>query len=411
MNEPSTLSLTDTLNRTEEASAFLERIDDILPILKEGAAKAEELRRLPDESIQAMTEAGIFRAVKPKQWGGLEIDPATWFEAVVRVGTVCPSSAWITGVVGGHSWHAAMFSQQAQQDLWGEGQECRIASSFAPTGNVERVSDGFRLTGRWKFLSGVDHSEWIVVGGVAPDDGKGQEFRNFLVPASDFVIDQDSWWVEGLQGSGSKDVTIDAFVPEYRTQTIEQVYTGAEPGKEINTAPIFQLPWLSMFAYAVASPAIGAAVGALDAFIEDNRSRVSALSHAAAAQNPALHVRLAEAVTIVNDVRARIPRTWGSFYATVAAGENVTAANRARCRFEGAYSIAQCLNAVMKVFEISGGAVLHSNKPFQRFVRDIMGMRNHPFAVHETWAGLYSTTLLGLPLDPPLTRDSMRCLF
>src|SRR6266436_2669782 len=80
-----------------EAAAFLARIDGILPLLKERSAEAERLRRLPAESVRAMTDAGIFRAVQPMQWGGLGIDPITWFESVVRVGSACGSTAWIHG--------------------------------------------------------------------------------------------------------------------------------------------------------------------------------------------------------------------------------------------------------------------------------------------------------------------------
>ncbi len=310
-------------------AAFLARVDAILPEIRERAAETEKLGRMPDENIHAMTEAGIFHAVQPRQWGGLEVDPTSWFEAVVRVGSACGSSGWIAGVVGGHAWHGAMFPQEAQQDIWGDNPDARIASSFAATGKVERVTEGFRLTGRWQFLSGVDHCAWIVLGGVIPDDGQGPEFRSFLVPARDFTIDHDSWRVEGLQGTGSKDVTVESVVPEYRTQTVEQVYTRTEPGRAVNTGPLFQMPWLCMFAYAVGAPAIGAAVGALDAFAEDNRARVSALTAIEAAHNPALHIRLAEAVTLVKDARARIPRTWGDFYATASAGEEIIGESRA----------------------------------------------------------------------------------
>src|SRR5262249_29000440 len=151
-----------------------------------------------------------------------------------------------------HAWYLGLYSQQAQRDVWGESPDARVASSFAPTGTVERVSDGFRLTGRWKFLSGVDCAQWIFLGGVIPDEGDGLEFRTFLVPAADYEIDQDSWRVAGLQGSGSKEVTVDAVVPEYRTQTIEEVYHHNEPGKIVNTDPTFQLPWLTMWAYNIA---------------------------------------------------------------------------------------------------------------------------------------------------------------
>jgi len=411
MSSVATLTKFDAEDEAVAAAAFLERIDCIVPILRENAAKTERLRRLSDESIAALKGAGVFRAMQPKRWGGLEIHPAAWFEAVVRVGAACPSSGWIAGVVGGHNWHAAMFSEQAQQDLWADGEETLIASSFAPTGGVKRVDGGFHLSGRWKFLSGVDHSGWIVLGGVVPGDGNGAESRNFLVPAEDFKIDQESWRVEGLQGTGSKDVDLDSFVPIHRTQTVEEVYYRREPGRVLNTSPIYQMPWLSMFAYAVGAPAIGAALGAIDAFVEDNRARVSGMTHMAAAQNPNLHVRLAEAATMIKDAHARIPATWNKFYGYASAGEEVPTDARAQCRFEGAYAISQCFEAAMKIFAISGGGVLQADKPFQRYVRDLMGMRNHPFGVYETWAGIYSTTLLGLPLEPPLSRDSMRCLF
>ena len=102
---------------------------------------------MPDENIRAMTDADVFRAVQPRQWGGLEIDPSTFFEAVIRIGSACGSSGWIAGLVGGHAWLTAMFPQEAQQEVWGENPDARISTSLAPTGKAERVTDGFHLTG------------------------------------------------------------------------------------------------------------------------------------------------------------------------------------------------------------------------------------------------------------------------
>jgi hypothetical protein len=114
-------------------------------------------------------------------------------------------------------------------------------------------------------------------------------------------------------------------------------------------------------------------------------------------------------MTLVNDARARIPRTWGEFYAKAMAGEEIPAESRARCRYEGSYAMATSLNAVLKIFEIGGGGVLNSGKRFQRYLRDLMGMRNHPFAIPETWAGTYSKHMLGLP-PIPFSRSSMGCV-
>ncbi|WP_406442812.1 hypothetical protein OHB00_41415 [Streptomyces sp. NBC_00631] len=183
--QPSRPAGADAPRPPVESARYLERVDGILPLLKANTHKAADLRRVTDESIWAMEEAGVFRAVQPRQWGGLEVDPSTWEEGLVRIATACPAGGRVGALLGGHAWYLGLFSQQAQQDIWSENQGARAASSLAPTGKVERVGDGFRLTGRWKFLSGVDHAQWILLGGVIPDEGEGPEFRVFLLPASD----------------------------------------------------------------------------------------------------------------------------------------------------------------------------------------------------------------------------------
>src|SRR6202045_799808 len=118
---------------------FLGRVRALLPALRERTARAEQLRRLPDETFADFQEAGLFRALQPKRYGGYELDPATFYEAVMEVGAVCGSSAWILGVIGVHNWHLAIFPVQAQEEVWGEETSVQLATSLAPTGTVERV--------------------------------------------------------------------------------------------------------------------------------------------------------------------------------------------------------------------------------------------------------------------------------
>ena len=99
--------------------AYLERVRALLPVLRERTAQAEGLRRLPDETFADFQEAGLFRALQPKRYGGYELDPGTFYQAVMEVGTVCGSSAWILGVIGVHNWHLAILPPQAQEDVWG----------------------------------------------------------------------------------------------------------------------------------------------------------------------------------------------------------------------------------------------------------------------------------------------------
>jgi 3-hydroxy-9,10-secoandrosta-1,3,5(10)-triene-9,17-dione monooxygenase len=131
--------------------AYLDRVRALLPVLRERAARAEQLRRLPDETFADFQEAGLFRALQPRRYGGFELDPGVLYQAVMEVGTACGSSAWILGVIGVHNWHLAIFPPQAQEDVWGEDTSAQLSTSLAPTGTIECVEGGYRLSGRWSF--------------------------------------------------------------------------------------------------------------------------------------------------------------------------------------------------------------------------------------------------------------------
>ena len=271
-----------------EREHFLSGIDDLLPTIRARAAETERLGRVPEDIIQMLTDAAVFRAVQPRQWGGLELDLASFYEGMIRIASACGSTGWVASVVGVHPWQIALFANEAQRDVWADNPDARASSSYAPTGSVQRAGDGFQLSGRWHFSSGVDHCDWALLGAIVPDDGNGAEFRTFLVPRRDFRIDQESWHVTGLGGTGSKDVVLsNAFVSEHRTHRIVDVYHGTDPGFAVNDRPYYRLPWRLVFATTIAAPAIGAACGALDAFIGQNSNRVSAYGGPPVAQNPA----------------------------------------------------------------------------------------------------------------------------
>src|SRR5713101_9340239 len=186
--------------------AYLDRVRALLPALRERASHAERLRRLPDETFEDFQKAGLFRALQPKRYGGYELDPGTFYRAIMEVGAVCGSSAWIFGVIGVHNWHLAIFPPQAQEDVWGDDNGVQLSTSLAPTGIVERVDGGFRLRGRWSFSSGCDFCEWAVLGGLAPEKDGPPDMRTFLVPRRDYTID-DTWYAVGLCGTGDRKST------------------------------------------------------------------------------------------------------------------------------------------------------------------------------------------------------------
>ena len=163
------------------------------------------------------------------------------------------------------------------------------------------------------------------------------------------------------------------------------------------------MPWSAVFPYAIGSPAIGAALGALHSFIDNNRERVSVAGGRTVSTSSALHLRLAELLTDVEAARTRLVLTWQDFLARVTRGEEVPYVLRTRCRYEVAHAIAQCTNAVYRVLEVNGGRTMNAGEAFQRYFRDLVAMRNHIAATLELNASTYALAILGAK-PPPFSR-------
>ena len=379
--------------------AYLERVRALLPAIRERAAQAERLRRLPDETFRDFQEAGLFRCLQSKRYGGYELDPGTFYQAVMDVGTVCGSSAWILGVVGVHNWHLGLFALEAQEDVWRDDTSVQLSTSLAPTGTVERIDGGFRLRGRWSFSSGCDFCQWAVLGGVAPPlrEGDPPDMRAFLVPRRDYAID-DTWYAVGLCATGSKDLVVNgAIVPEYRTHSYRDAFHLKHPGAAVNDAPLYRLPFGLVFPACIASPAIGVALGAVDAFREQTKMRVSPREQTRVAEDPFIQFHLAEAVAEVEAARDRLLDNFAIAMRLVRAGEEIPLTQRARFRWDTGKAVDRSVRAVDRLFEASGGRAVFLDNPIQRAWRDVHAIRAHAGNNLERAAAIFGRSEFGLP--------------
>jgi 3-hydroxy-9,10-secoandrosta-1,3,5(10)-triene-9,17-dione monooxygenase len=373
-------------------------VSELLPVLRERAQEAEDSRDVPAESVKALEEAGFFRLLRPAGYGGLEADPMTFYTAVRMIASACGSTGWVASVIGVHAWQLALFPPAAQHDVWGTDASTRMSSSYAPTGQARLADGGHDLSGRWSFSSGCGHASWVLLGGLVTDsEGSPVDFRTFLLPASDYAID-DVWDTVGLRGTGSNDIVVDgAFVPEHRSLSFTDVTKCACPGQAVNTAPLYRVPFGSIFSCAITTPIIGMATGAYDAHVAYQRDRVSTAYGAKVAEDPFAQARVAEAAAEIDEAWLAIERDMTELMACARAGEPIPMPLRLRIRRDQARGTSRAISAVNLLFENSGGRALRMGTPIQRFWRDAHAGRAHAINDLERALAMFGRGELGLP--------------
>jgi 3-hydroxy-9,10-secoandrosta-1,3,5(10)-triene-9,17-dione monooxygenase len=379
---------------------MLARADSLIPVLRERAAHAEELRRVPEETIRDFQDAGFFRAMQPGRFGGYEVEPGAFYEAVVRVASGCVSSGWVLSVVGVHAFHLALFPLEAQEEVWGKDTSTLVASSYAPIGKVTQVDGGFRVTGTWSFSSGCDHCDWVLIGCIVPDPDRPERRQGYtlLLPRSDYKI-VDNWHVLGLQGSGSKAFEInDAFVPAHRALNTRDVRKLESPGLKANLASMYRIPQMNVFLYAVSSPAVGAARGMLDNFVEQGKKRV-AIPNAPFSRDLHALKRIGLAANNLEAAESRLRSDFDEMLSRATANDTFSFDVRARFRAGAGYCVGTSIEGVDALFEVAGGFSIHRDNPLQRIFRDVHAMRAHVANNVDRTAETYGKVLLGLD-DP-----------
>ncbi|NUY04939.1 acyl-CoA dehydrogenase [Paraburkholderia youngii] len=372
--------------------AFLKAVDAILPVLRAGREQSERECRVPDASVEAMLDAGVFRSLTPLQYGGLELSPADFYDGLMRIAQCDSSAAWIAGQIVCHNLEIAAMDPQMHEDFWGVyGPDARASSSYAPLGKTEPTKGGYILDGRWTFSSGVDFAHYVVLGG-------GE--RNFLVPIKDLVIDHDSWDVQGLRGTGSKAVTANkVFVPNHRIHVMVDVVNDINPGYEAIQTPLYRgVSWMTVFYATAANTVIGTALEGVNLFLEQSRNRYTKMGTGARlAENPILHLKLADALTRINDIRTRTLNNWRHIFDQACKGEPISHLERLRVRFESADSFAACFDVLHDIWPMVGAVASQSSNPMQLIFRNLMAARTHGTGGKELAASAYSRALLGLP--------------
>ncbi|MDD7939187.1 acyl-CoA dehydrogenase family protein [Actinomycetospora lutea] len=369
----------------------------IVPELARHATRTEEDRRVPDEVIALIDEAGLFSIMKPRRLGGLETDIRTKLEVSRELARGCGSTAWVTTLMNVCSFFAGLFGDRAQRDLWEDTPGTRIAGVLAPSAEATKVDGGYRVTGSWGWASGCLHAQWAVVGFPVPDErGEVVDQGLALVPMSELTI-TDTWFVAGMRGTGSNTlVARDVLIPEHRVVSVPAAI-GGRYATEHTDEVLYRSAFVPVAALVLAGPQLGLAQAALDLVIEKAPKRsVSYTFYDVQTDAPTFQLAVAKAASLVDAAHLFAYRAAADIDQAAADGVYPDYAARARVRMDTGAAIENAREAIRTLVSAHGAGSFAEASPLQRIWRDSEVASRHAVISPAISTEVYGRALLGL---------------
>ena len=382
-----------------DTSAVLSGISDIVPTLRENGLEAEDNRWIPQDNIDMLDKAGVFRLAVPARFGGLDVPLADQVAAVAEISRGCGSTGWVASAWIQGAWVGSLYPDEVQEKVFAGG-AVRISGGLAPTATMTPVDGGYLLNGSWGFNTGVRGAHWDFLAAVIPHENGEYEPVYALVPTSELTI-ADDWHVSAAIGTGSFTTSAEnVFVPAGRVVGAEQLVTGTT-GDRSNTGATGRNYGLITYVMAMSVAVfIGAARGAYEAFVERAPGRgITYTNWTDLCGHPLTQIKVATAANRINAARAVTDGFVRVLQQRADAGEHPSVEDSVRVRGESGYVVQLAKEAVEDLHEVIGASSLLRKEPFQRFYRDVQGLSRHGMMTPNTNLELQGRVLLGLDPD------------
>jgi indole-3-acetate monooxygenase len=369
--------------------------------IRTASDEIERGRRLPASIATAMKEAGVFGMAMPRVWGGPELDPLTQFRVIEALAMADGSVGWCAMIGCDGGYVAAFLDQDVARAMYPDPLVATAAAATT-TGQATRVPGGYRVSGRFPFVSGCQHCEWAWLGCIVVDYGVPRvdrngvpESRQCVLPLSQCEI-MDTWYTTGLRGTGSNDVVVhDEFVPEERTFSFQ------DPQLIKRSGPLYSFPFL--FIAKGAAPALGIARHAIDVLVESaaakpaRRYTLGERIEAPKVFRDDVYVQEAvgRAETALAAARAYYFDVMGDLWATLVNGGQPSDRQLALFTTAFPHVVGVCVEVVQLLYKAAGGGAVYQRGPLDRCLRDVLTMNQHVVGTLRTYE-MAGRLLLGL---------------
>jgi alkylation response protein AidB-like acyl-CoA dehydrogenase len=380
---------------------LLARIRDLMPLIEKNAAQGEQDRRVVEESIKALTDAGAFKVGQPSRYGGYQSSVRTMLDVSAAVAEADGGTGWVVALCSVCAWLTGLLSEQAQDEVWGTNPDTRVSGVLAPSCESVKVDGGFRVTGRWFYNSGSWHSSWAILGfPVVNAEGQMVDQGLALIPFTDLEI-EETWFVAGMSSTGSNClIATDAFVPEHRILPGLAALEGQYP-TEHTEETLYRAAFIPVLALMLAGPQLGMGRKALELVTRKADAKpISYTFYTAQADSTAFQLQLAQAALMIDTAHLHAYRAADDIDRAAEAGVYPDLLHRARVRADTGWVVENIAKAIDTLLFAHGAGSFAQANPLQRIWRDSAVAARHAVALPAVNYEIYGKALLGRPDQP-----------
>lgn len=371
--------MTNTTTAPATVAEAISNIETIHPLLRANSAQGEEDRRVPEESIAALRDAGAFRVGTPKRYGGFGGSLQDMLDVSAAVGYADGGAAWVTTLGNVCGWLTGLTSRELQDEVWGEDPDAFVTGVLAPTAQAVRVEGGYRVTGRWYYNSGSYQSTWAIAGFPVPNEaGEVVDQGLAFFPRSDYDI-EDTWFVAGMRSSASNCIVVeDKFVPEHRVMSVPPAIGGTYINTDPSDGPVNQMAFVPVLALVLIGTQLGLGRAAFDYVVEKaTKKPISYSFFATQAESTAVQLELAKIAQLLDTAELHARRAAADVDGHAEAGTYPDYLTRARVRADTALVAESITRAIDMLISVHGAGSFAEVNPLQRIWRDANTAARH----------------------------------
>jgi indole-3-acetate monooxygenase len=373
-----------------EGVSLVDIAHSLEPLIREHAAALEQ-GSIPPPLVEALYDAGVFKAMLPREVGGVEAEPVEWLRMIEEFARINASVGWMAFIQSGVGLTFLDPERFERFRLRGGGRLILAMSLGRLGGTAVRAEGGYRISGRWPFASGSPYATWLGGMSVVCDsagapvlDANGQPQRLLAIWPADQARLIDTWDGLGLRGTGSGDIEItDLFVPD------DQVNPGfyGPPAYDRALFRIKEMPEVGHGAHA-----LGIASAALESFVEAVNSKPvpGSVRHMAMGHMQAHQIAFARADVLVRAARTLLHETVRAAYEDAMVNKELAIELRVRLREANIFSVRAAKEAVGLIFEMAGSSAVYRGRVIEQAFRDINTAANHTNYVESAYSSIGS---------------------